>query len=264
MERKKFIKYSGLAALSFVYGPHPVLSAKNRDNDKCKDAWEALCENKSGKEAFKYIGPVKGIPNVLIYGDSISIGYTPFVRKYTEGKATVFRIFRNGGSSSQFIENMEKQRKTMFRPYLKGGWDFEWDLIHFNVGLHDLKYMHEGKFDKINGKQVASLGEYKENINEICNYLIKQYPNTRLVFATTTPVPEGEKGRCAGDAAKYNHAAKEVLENFQEIAINDLFVYTKPHFDQWEIKPGNVHYNITGMEEQGKEVARVIVKKLYH
>ena len=202
MERKTFIKYSGLAALSFVCSPYPVLSAKNRDKDKCKNAWEALCGNRSGDEAFKYIEPVKGIPNVLLYGDSISMGYTPFVRKYTAGKATVFRIFKNGGSSSQFIDNMEKQRKTMFKPYLKGGWNFEWDLIHFNVGLHDLKYMHEGKLDKVNGTQVTPLAKYKENITEICNYLTKQYPKAKLIFATTTPVPEGEKGRCAGDGMK--------------------------------------------------------------
>lgn len=257
--QRVLIKYSGLAALSFVCCPYPVLSANNR---KCRHAWEKLCGNKSEEEAFKYVEPVKGIPNVLLYGDSISIGYTPFVRKYIEEKASVFRIFKNGGSSRQFIENMEKQRKTMFRPYLKRGWNFEWDLIHFNVGLHDLKYMYEGKRDKKNGKQVTSLAKYKENINEICNYLIKEYPKTKLVFATTTPVPEGEKGRCAGDAAKYNHAAKDVLKNYPKIKINDLFAFTKPHYNKWCERPGNVHYNITGMAEQGKEVANVIIKEL--
>lgn len=30
------------------------------------------------------------IPNVLIIGDSISIGYTPFVKEILDGKATVW------------------------------------------------------------------------------------------------------------------------------------------------------------------------------
>jgi hypothetical protein len=35
----------------------------------------------------------------------------------------------------------------MFHPYYDEGWDFEWDLIHFNVGLHNLKYIVDGKLD---------------------------------------------------------------------------------------------------------------------
>ena len=80
----------------------------------------------------------------------------------------------------------------------------------------------------------------------------------KLVFATTTPVPEGANGRIAGDARRFNDAALEVLLDYPGIVVNDLYAFTKPHHEQWMSKPGNVHYNELGRSSQGKEVARVI------
>ena len=54
----------------------------------------------------------------------------------------------------------------------------------------------------------------------------------------------------------------EVMSQFPEIKINDLHAFIKPHFDELVLKPGNVHYNETGQQEQGKEVARIILKNL--
>ena len=55
---------------------------------------------------FKYVHPVKRIPKLLLYGDSISIAYTLAVREYMRGKTTVFLLFRNGSSSQAFIPAM--------------------------------------------------------------------------------------------------------------------------------------------------------------
>lgn len=46
-------------------------------------------------------------------------------------------------------------------------------------------------------------------------------------------------------------------------ANGDLHAFTSPHMEQWVISPGNVHFNQLGQEEQGKEVARVILEKLW-
>ena len=76
------------------------------------------------------IEEVKGLANVLIIGDSISIGYTLPTRVLLQGKVNLHRIPTNGGPTTKGITEIEKwlgERK--------------WDLIHFNWGLHDLKYM---------------------------------------------------------------------------------------------------------------------------
>lgn len=262
MDRREFVKYLGVTSiyLGAVSCGTTEIFRKKYDLEIAKAAWKKIANR---GEAFKYIDPNKKLSNVLIYGDSISIGYTPIVRDELAETANVFRIYKNGQSSDKFISYVEEMKTTMFQPYLKEGWDFHWDVIHFNVGLHDLKYLNNGKLDKVNGIQVNTTEKYKENLHEICKYLMKEYPKAKLIFATTTAVPdEGADGRFAGDSIKYNQAAREVLENYSNIQINDLYEFTKPNAAEWYIKPSNVHYNNLGKNAQGKQVAKVIAENI--
>jgi len=233
-------------------------SIEGTGRDICKDAWMGLCIPAASRYLYRYIKPVPGLPKVFIYGDSISIGYTEYVRASLEGKAWVYRLHENGGSSNEFIRKMETLRKAMFQPDLKHGWDFEWDVIHFNVGLHDLKYVVDRKLDKENGKQVSSLDTYENNLRSIINYLKNTYPNAILIFATTTPVPEGEPGRVAGDDKRYNKMALKVLKDHKDIIINDLHGFSIPVLEEYATRPGNVHFKPEGSRLLGIEVAKVI------
>ena len=267
MKRREFVKTLGTGALGIGIAPVALAGtgAKKCKPEVCKIAWEQLCGNIGEvykTDAFNYVHPQRRKPNVLIYGDSISIMYSSMVRKCLEGQANVIRLFKNGGSSHDFISNMDKMQSAMFQPTLEKGWNFEWNLIHFNVGLHDLKYLKGRHLDKTNGTQVSSVATYKETLDKICIYLKTKFPKAKLIFATTTPVPEHAKGRYKGDSVKFNHAALEVLANYPDIGINDLYTFTKPHQNQWAQEPGNVHYNQLGSNEQGKEVARVIRENL--
>lgn len=228
----------------------------------CEKAWKSLGRFTKTRYQFRYIEPVANLPKVFIYGDSISIGYTEYVRASLEGKASVFRLHKNGQSSNDFVPNMEKLKTTMFQPYLEGGWNFKWDVIHFNVGLHDLKYMANGKMDKKRGVQVSSLELYATNLKKIINYLKTSYPKAKLVFATTTPVPDGEPGRVKGDAKKYNEVAIKVLKEHPDIIVNDLYSFSVPLLKKYAIGPGNVHYKEEGSRRQGIRVAKVIAKAL--
>ncbi len=173
--------------------------------DPAKEAWNSLLNPKHAKQAeFNFVENDPGLSNVLIYGDSISIGYTQAVRDQLAGKANVYRIHLNGGDSGTLIPKMNRMHDVMRDPELAGHWSFEWDVIHFNVGLHDLKYVVDTgkrvKLDKKNGTQVHSQDEYRENLSGVLSYLESTFPDAKLIFATTTPVPEGEPGRVAGDA----------------------------------------------------------------
>jgi hypothetical protein len=262
MNRRKFVKYLGATGVAITASSCGSLNlfGSKYDEEIARKAWKNLANK---EKAFAYVDPDKNLPNVFIYGDSISIGYTTTVREELEGKANVFRIQKNGGSSDTFIPKMEKLKTTMFQPYLKGGWDFDWDVIHFNVGLHDLKYLKDGKLNIESGRQVSSIDVYKANLDNICKYLMKEYPKAKLIFATTTAVPEeGADGRIAGDSVIYNKAALEVLANYPSIQINDLYAFTKPNKKAWYIKPHNVHYNNLGKTAQGKHVAKLIAENL--
>lgn len=236
----------------------PMCMAKTAE-----EAWNSLMpERQQKQEAYAYVENDPDLPNVLIYGDSISIAYTPRVRQQLQGKANVYRLHTNGGDSGSFIEKMNLMHKTMRDKSLQNHWDFDWDVILFNVGLHDLKYVVDNKLDKVNGRQVNSTETYNNNIFAIIAYLKRLAPNAQLIFTTTTPVPEDEPGRNAGDAAKYNQVALQVVKQFPDILVNDLYQFTKPNHQQWWTKPGNVHYNDEGKTAQGDEVARVILKAL--
>ena len=262
MKRRNFVKYLG--ATTLYVGVHSCASINlfgdKYDDEASRAAWKKI-RNKG--VAFDYVTPNKKLPNVLIYGDSISIGYTPIVRKELEGQANVFRFFQNGMSSNVLVPNMKRLQNSMFQPHLKGGWDFEWDVIHFNVGLHDVKYMKDGKLDRENGKIVNTPEAYKIHMDNICKYLIETYPKAKLIFATTTPVPdEGDEGRFGGDSKKYNKVALEVLTNYPSIQINDLYALTKPNAKDWYIKPHNVHYNKVGITAQAMQVTKVLAENI--
>lgn len=228
-----------------------------------KDAWMKLVGKKFSKRpGFQFVKNDPKLPNVLIYGDSISIGYTPQVQKSLKGKANVYRLYCNGGDSGSLTRKLDQMHKVMRNKNLDGYWSFEWDVIHFNVGLHDLKYLNNRKLDKKNGKQVRGLDDYAANIEKILQYFKKIAPKAKLIFATTTPVPEGEPGRVAGDAVKYNKVALDVIKRHPEVMVNDLYAFTKPHQSTWWVKPGNVHYKSEGCAAQGNEVARLILKAL--
>jgi len=229
-------------------------------------AWYGIALRKKAEDknqAFHFVENNASLPNIFIYGDSISIAYTPVVRELLDGKANVYRLHVNGGDSSSFVSKMETLHSTMQNPKLDGHWTHEWDIIQVNVGLHDLKYVvNRSKLDKVNGTQVSSLDEYASNLKGIISFLSHHHPNAKLVFALTTPVPRGEPGRHAGDAARYNDVALKVLKSHPEIVVNDLYSFTKPHHSEWWTKPGNVHFNTAGIRAQGEEVARVLEELL--
>ena len=226
------------------------------------DAWHGLNTNEKQRRraVFALVEPDPGLPNVLIYGDSISIGYTLQVREILAGKANVHRIPFNGVDSGQFIANMDRVHRAMRDPSVAGRWDFEWDVIHFNVGLHDLKYMVDGrKLDKKNGKLVTEPEDYAKNLDAIARYLQANHPQTQIVFATTTPVPpEGDRGRHGGDVEKYNRVALETLAAYPRIRINDLYALVKPRAGELYSKPANVHFKREGSVLMAQQVAQSI------
>jgi hypothetical protein len=258
ISRRKTLSIFGTLSLGIFLPTRLINQVIMEGSDVCKKAWESLGRFTARRYQFRYIEPSKDLPKVFLYGDSISIGYTEYARASLDGLADVYRLHANGGSSKGFIELMEKFRTTMFKPHLKQGWDFEWDVIHFNVGLHDLKYVLNGKLDKENGTQVSSLRTYEHNLRSIIEYLKTTYPKAKLIFATTTPVPEGEPGRIAGDAKRYNKRALRVMRDYKDIQINDLYKFSLPVIKAHAAGPGNVHFDAEGSRLQGIEVARII------
>lgn len=188
--------------------------------------------------AFAPITETPGLPRVLLIGDSISIGYTPVVRELLAGKANVLRIPTNGAFTRFSLEHIDE--------WLGAG---KWDVIHVNWGLHDLKIM-EG------GLHQVPLKEYSENLDALLTRL--ERTGAKLIFATTTPVPEGKVSppRNPADVAKFNQAALAVMR-MHKVAVDDLYAAVLPKLATLQL-PLNVHYTPEGYRFLGEIVARSI------
>ena len=197
------------------------------------------------------IKEVSGLPRVLLIGDSISIGYTLPTRALLKGKVNLHRIPTNGGPTIKGLEQIDAWLGKK-----------KWDVIHFNWGLHDLKYMGpngENLFPREKGGKVqVPIQEYEKNLERLVVRLKKT--NAKLVWRNTTPVPPGSKGRYVGDSIKYNAAAALVMIR-HGIPTHDLFTMSIKRMKEIML-PANVHYTKDGSEVLGREVARVILEAL--
>ena len=134
-----------------------------------------------------------------------------------------------------------------------------WDVIHFNWGLHDLCYRHpdskiQGNRDKVNGSIAVPLDEYEKNLMALVQQLEKT--EAKLIWASTTVVPEDEAGRFVGDDVKYNAVAARVMRE-HDIVIDDLHTLSQGFAGQFS-QPGNVHYSKEGSAILAKQVAASI------
>ncbi len=204
--------------------------------------------------------PDPALPNVLILGDSISIGYTLDVREMLKGRANVFRPLSANGRGAENCNGTTKGVAAIDR-WLAG---HKWAVIHFNFGLHDLKHVATPGADTATSNpddpRQADVGQYKQNLEAIVKKL--EATGARLVFATTTPVAPGTaKPLREPDAPpRYNAAAREVM-TAHGIRVNDLFAFCEPRLDKLQM-PKNVHFTAAGSKALAGEVVRVIEEGL--
>ena len=185
------------------------------------------------------------LPRVLILGDSISIGYTPRLRKSLEGKANVHRPTTNCRWSAFGDEKIHEWLGNK-----------KWDLIHFNFGLWDwYGWSQDTK---------ATPESYSKSLNNIVQKLKKS--EATLVFAMTTPPCVGpeKKARITVSKARaqeFNQAALRVMKK-HGVVVNDLYVLIENEREKYQLGKNNVHYNEAGRDLLATQVAKVIKEQL--
>lgn len=192
------------------------------------------------------MGCSKEKPKILIIGDSISIGYTPYLETHFADRAVVKH---NPGNAQHTGTGLQKIKEWTG--------DEEWDIVQFNWGLWDLCYRHpdskvQGNRDKINGKLTNTVEEYSSNLDSIVTVL-QQVTDAKLIFLTTTYVPEQEAGRFKQDAVRYNEAAKKIMKK-HSILVHDIYEASEKIHHQFGKGSDDVHYTDKGYEELSKPV----------
>ncbi len=149
-------------------------------------------------------------PSAILIGDSICMGYRPLVKQRLWEKVDILGIEQNGHDSAHVLENLDD-------------WVINSDatLIHFNCGLHDLKFQRDRKAYQ------QPLEVYEANLQKIVQRLQNE-TTARLVWVSTTPVINErhnavkEYDRSLHDVRAYNHVADAIMME-ADIPINDLY-----------------------------------------
>lgn len=204
--------------------------------------------------------PDPTLPNVLLLGDSISIGYTREVRMRLRGRANIYRPLN---ASRQGAENCRDTRFGLERidAWLLGR---KWDVIHFNWGLWDFCYRNpagkiSGNRDKKNGTIAVPMEEYIRNIDRLVARL--RATEATLIWASTTVIPPDEPGRFVGDALRYNAAAAAIMAR-HKIAIDDLHAVSAAFPPAYFRAPADVHPNEEGSSRLADAVAGAVLEAL--
>lgn len=201
--------------------------------------------------ALAPVGDVAGLPRVLLMGDSISMGYTLPVRARLQGRANIHHPPENCGDTGRGLRRLDA--------WLGEG---RWDVIYFNFGLHDLKYLDaQGKYvPPEQGQQVTPLPQYEANLRELVTRLRRT--GAKLIYATTTPVPGGTLGRMEHGERAYNEVARRVMAE-TGVPVDDLHALATDR--QAEIQlPRNVHFTPAGYVQLAEVVAASISAALPH
>lgn len=183
--------------------------------------------------AWDFVQDDPKLPRVLLIGDSVSRGYTQSARKALAGKANVHRAPANCGPTASGIKNLD-------------AWlgDGKWDLIHFNFGIHD---------------RATPLADYTGRLGQLVARM--KETGAKLVWASTTPIPDSADGRQkAASIVERNAAAAKVMAA-HGVPTDDLFAAIAPHLAEMQ-NPNDVHFNGKGYDFLGQKVAESIAKAL--
>lgn len=188
----------------------------------------------------------KPMPKVLIIGDSISLGYTPFVLEMMKGEAVVIHNERNARYTGYGVENIDQ--------WLSEG---NWDVIHLNFGLWDL-------YGWRYADSLRTPETYAHNLETIIEKLEKT--GAKLIWATTTPVCRGPEKNMPiiidlKTEKAFRKAALKVMKK-HHILINDLYKAIHPKMKSYSLGENNVHYNKEGYKFLAEQVATEIRKYL--
>jgi isoamyl acetate esterase len=150
---------------------------------------------------------------VVLIGDSIRMGYEPFVREMLGREAEVWAPADNCSSSRYLMDHLD-----------------EWvisrqpDIVHLNCGLHDLAYKDAD--GRPSGQRLVPLDEYKDNVRAILTTIRGQTP-ALVMWASSTPVNERwhiakkDFPRYEADVDAYNDAGLAAARSLG-IPVNDL------------------------------------------
>ena len=174
---------------------------------------------------------------LFVIGDSISMHYGPFLKKYLAGKMAY-------GRKGEFVEAGDLNRESKVNggdsshvlQYLQESPELEYDVLLLNCGLHDIK---------TTDKRQIEPEAYEKNLRAILEFVEKP-----VIWVRTTPVEDARHQRYSPhfsrydrDVVLYNEIADKVMAEFG-VPVIDLYHFTKALMQDGEVygEHDHVHF----------------------
>ena len=174
--------------------------------------------------------PVK-LPRVLLVGDSICNGYQAQVRELLANKMKV-----SYWVSSYCVTSPGYLRLLSF--YLD---EAEYDVMHFNNGLHSLTTPTE---------------DWSKGLEAALKLISLKQPKAKIVWTSSTAL---KNPSLTAKSKELNEAAKKVIAKFGEVPVDDLFAVTDP-LDRETMWSDTFHFKAPVREMLAKKVADFCLK----
>ena len=184
---------------------------------------------------------------LLLIGDSIRMNYDRYVAQALEGQAQVFTPDENA-------------RFAAYTYYAIGDWEHrlrfgeDVDVIHWNVGLHDVIHFH---YDDV----MTPPDVYGYYLGRIIWRLNDVYPHARQIFALSTPGRDEKYVlpwivRKNKEIDAINEVARKVMAE-HGIPVNDLASVVR-RYEPDDVYSDATHYNYTGSVILAKAVLQAV------
>lgn len=149
--------------------------------------------------------------NILLIGDSIRMGYDKSVQKTLSGIANVYFPEENCRFATYVLRYLHN-----YKGLLDGK---KPDVLHWNAGLWDCLRLFEED-------PLTPIEVYRYYIDRICQRIKKLFPDTKVIFATSTAVLSEKMDinfkRYNEEIEAYNQVAVSVVEQYG-FTVNDLY-----------------------------------------
>ena len=185
----------------------------------------------SHSDGYHLTDALKGLPRVLLVGDSICNAYRDDVRRALEGKVNV-----TYWTSSYCVTS--RGYRTLLGFYLD---EAKYDVVHFNNGLHSLG---------------TDLGQWEDGLRAAFRLIREKQPQAKIVWRTITPLKDDA---LTARVVKMNAIAAKVVAEFGDIAVDDLFAPMNA-LDRAKDWGDTYHFRRPAVQAQARQVAECCLK----
>ena len=201
-----------------------------------------------GFSEIEYSGERK---KVLLIGDSISIGYRPFVKEYLADEFDVTYPNDNCRNTHYVLTSL-RTWVNMFEDASTVA------LVGFNCGHWDIAHWNRDE------ESLTSEQEYAHNVKRIIHRLREFFPQAKIVFFTTTPANVGWSKtlinpRTNEEIERYNHIAADIAKQ-ENVIVKDLYQLAKGFGEN--CFHDYVHFTDEYSQKLGKSVSEKILSIL--